>query len=220
MKILVILDYIATFIFALVGTYKAIKHELDLFGAFCLALLTGIGGGVLRDILLNQTPLVFSDLTYLVVCMLGFLLAICHPIQIASKWNTVLWLDAFGLALFSYFGFKVAELKEASYFVIVLCGMVTACGGGIIRDICVSEIPSVFKEGFYASVSLIGGICFLFLKIQFNNSPIKNEPFFEALTIVLIMFWIRWVAITFEWNLPKVKKLPQSPTELTKLSKG
>ncbi len=152
-----VLDLVGTFVFALSGAFKAVRHRLDWLGVAVLAVLTGVGGGLLRDLLLGDTPpAAIRDERYLMVCLAGAVAVIVASRPIAKRWNRVTVADALGLGLFAALG----ALKGAAYGLgplgVVLMGSLTAVGGGVIRDILVNEQPAVLVKGFYATAALIG----------------------------------------------------------------
>ncbi|WP_412062982.1 trimeric intracellular cation channel family protein [Rubrivirga sp. IMCC45206] len=151
------LDLVGTFVFALSGAFKAVRSGLDWLGVAVLAVLTGVGGGLIRDVLLGDTPPAsFRDERYLFVCLAGAVAVIVAARPIAARWNRVMIADALGLGLFAAIG----ALKGAAHGLgpvgVVVMGALTAVGGGVIRDILVNEQPAVLYKGFYATAAVLG----------------------------------------------------------------
>ena len=151
------LDLLGTFVFALSGAFKAVRHGLDWLGIAVLATLTGVGGGLTRDVLLGDTPpAAFRDERFLLACLAGAAAVVMAAQPIAARWNRVMIADAFGLGLFAAPGaFKAAEHGLGPIGVVTM-GALSAVGGGVVRDVLVGERPAVLDRGFYASAALVG----------------------------------------------------------------
>jgi uncharacterized membrane protein YeiH len=209
--LLLFLDIFGTFAFALSGAFRAVKYELDLLGVMVLAVATGIGGGIIRDLLLGSTPpAALLDQKYLLICLSGALLVFLAAPRIASRWDYVMAADAVGLSVFTAIGAAKAEMFHAAPLTIIMMATLTASGGGVIRDLFVNEIPAVLKSDFYATAALIGGTFFVLLGLLE-----VSEPFRLAATIALTL-GLRVAAMRYGISLPRVRSLPHSPSELTK----
>ncbi len=153
--LLAVLDFAGTFVFALSGAFKGVRRGLDYLGITVLAVLTGVGGGIVRDVLLGATPpAVFRDERYL---------AVLFGRTISKTWNRVMLADAIGLGLFAAMG----AAKGASFGLgplgTIFCGALTAVGGGVIRDVLVGDRPAVLYKGYYATAAIIGASLLVFL---------------------------------------------------------
>lgn len=153
------LDLLGTFVFALTGALVAVRNRLDLFGTLVLACATGLGGGLLRDVLINDVPPPgLTDWRYLLTAALaGVATFFLHPVL--SRWeNIILTLDAAGLALFCVNGAVKASDSALSVVPAALLGMITAVGGGMVRDILANRVPVVLEAGtgWYAVPALAG----------------------------------------------------------------
>lgn len=154
---LVVLDLIGIFVFAVTGALVAVRKNLDLFAALVLACVTGLGGGFIRDVLIGATPpAALADWRYLLVPVgAGLLTFAFHP-TIGRLERVVTLFDAFGLALFCVTG----ALKAVDYGIgpvpAALLGMVTAVGGGILRDVLAGRVPVIFEGVLYATPALGG----------------------------------------------------------------
>jgi len=167
-----------------------------------LATATGTGGGIFRDLLLgNNPPNTFSDENYLLVCIAGGLLAFLAASHIEKKIKLIIVLDAIGLGVFGIIGFTRGIDAQLGNLAIVLMGVITATGGGVVRDIFVREVPALIRRDFYATAVLIGGFLYLILtKLQVDKTII---------TFIVISFitTIRLMAYHFKINLPKARKV-------------
>jgi uncharacterized membrane protein YeiH len=153
------LDLLGTFVFALTGALVAVRNRLDIFGTLVLACATGLGGGLLRDVLINDVPPPgLTDWRYLLAAALaGLGTFFWHPV--VARWeNIILTLDAAGLALFCVTGAVKASDYELSVVPAALLGMITAVGGGMVRDILANRVPVVLEAGtgWYAVPALTG----------------------------------------------------------------
>lgn len=212
--ILSTLDILGTLAFAISGAFRAVKHELDLLGLMVLAIATGVGGGIVRDVLLGATPpTALKNESYLLVCIAGALLAILNKRRIASHWDLVMLADAIGLGLFAAIGAQKAEAMGAGPLTIILMAGVTATGGGVIRDLLVMEIPAVLKSDFYATAALLGGAVF------FASGSLHWQLTTRLTVTVMVTSVLRIIAMNRGTELPRVKSLPESPSHLTRRRK-
>ena len=208
---LLFLDLLGTLAFAFTGAFRAVKHELDWLGVIVLAAMTGVGGGMVRDLLLGQTPPVaLRQPMYLGVCLLGAVLTIVAKKHIAALWDWVMVADALGLGFFAAIGAAHAAQAGCNPMTIVLLAGLTAVGGGVIRDVLVCEIPFVLKSDFYATAAFIGGAAFWLL----SYSELALTP--RLLITTVLTFGLRLYAMRRRLQLPKVQRLPDSPSSIAK----
>lgn len=154
-----LLDLFGIVVFAISGVLLASKLKMDPFGVIVLATVTAIGGGTIRDVILGATPvfwIIQTDYIWviLVTCVLSLLL-IRHPRRL--PWYVLPVFDALGLAVFVAIGVDKALNYGASPLIAVIMGLITGCGGGIIRDVLAREIPMIFRKEIYATACIIGG---------------------------------------------------------------
>lgn len=209
------LDIFGTFVFAVSGAFRAVKYELDMLGVLVLAISTGVGGGILRDLLLgDMPPAAFRDETYLFTCLGGGMLVFLAAKKIAARWDCVMAADALGLSVFAAIGAAKAASCGMGIIGIIMMAALTACGGGVIRDILVSEIPAVLKADFYATAALIGGACFIIAaRMGFSEGV-------QLLCSAGATFLLRIIAMKYGISLPKAKSLSSSPSQLTRKRKA
>lgn len=206
---LLILELIGTVAFAVSGAVIAISKRFDIFGVIFSGTITALGGGIIRDILLsNLPPAMFRNYIYLIfavcACLLTFIVAkilktkFSENIIVIDKVNNV--FDAVGLGVFTVVGINVAVSQgfgDNAFFVISL-GMTTGCGGGILRDVIISEVPFVLKKRIYAVASIAGGIIYYTLHIVLHQGELLS-----AISGILAIFALRLLASVFKWDLPK-----------------
>ncbi len=154
--LLLVLNLVGTFVFGLSGGMAGVRKQLDLFGAVVLAVVVGIAGGTIRDLLIGTPPQTFRDWRYLAVAGgAGLLTTLAHP-AINRLQRPIDVLDAAGLALFCVTGAATALAHRLGVVDCVILGAITGIGGGMLRDILVREIPTVLRGGLYAIPALIG----------------------------------------------------------------
>jgi uncharacterized membrane protein YeiH len=208
---LTFLDLLGTLAFAISGAFRAVKHELDWLGLAVLAIATGVGGGMIRDVLLGSTPpSALQNETYLLVCLTGGGIALLGKRRIAVHWDIVMLADALGLGVFAAIGAANAEALRTGPLTLIFMAAITATGGGVIRDLLVNEVPVILKSDFYATAALIGGMVFWATSFLSLALPIRL-----TLTIVITTV-LRLFAMRHKMQLPKVKSLPDSPSALTR----
>jgi uncharacterized membrane protein YeiH len=199
--IVLILDLFGTMAFAVTGAFKAIEHKADIVGIIILATITGVAGGTMRDIVLGHfPPHSISDPNYVIITTItGIILFFLYP-KMQKHWNLFLKFDALGLGVFTAIGATLAyQLFGMNFLIMALAGMLTAVGGGILRDMFVNEIPMVFVKELYASASFLGVVVFfIILETGFQ---------IEVATIgsIAVTTILRLVAMKYNWNLPKVR---------------
>ncbi|MDH3501576.1 MAG: trimeric intracellular cation channel family protein [Nitrosopumilus sp.] len=195
-----VLDLFGTMAFAVTGAFKAIENKSDVVGILLLATLTGVAGGTMRDIVLGQFPNSISDPAYVVITVVSGLAIFFLYSHLKKHWNLFLKFDAIGLGVFAIIGATFAyHLVGLNFLAIVLAGMLTAVGGGILRDVFVNQVPIVFVKEFYASASFVG-IAIFYLVLYLGG-----ELYFATISGIVLTTGLRLVAIKYNWNLPRAK---------------
>lgn len=196
-----ILDLFGTMAFAVTGAFKAVEHKSDIVGVLILSTITGVAGGVIRDIIFGKLPptAVVNPLYIIITISTGVVIFLLYPI-LKTHWNLLLKFDAVGLGVFTVIGSAFAyNIFGLNFLTMSFAGVLTAVGGGILRDALVNEIPIVFTKELYASASFIG-IVILFVMLSINiNLSLASIP-----TIVVVTS-IRLIAMKFNWNLPRAR---------------
>ena len=161
-----ILDISGTLAFAVAGAVRGVRRNLDILGVTILAIVTGTAGGIVRDVIIGRgLPASFQNEMYLIICIAAAIVVLTKAETIAARsekqWSIVAIFDAIGLGIFSAVGAAKAMSAEFGAVGIIMMGMLSSCGGGVIRDILVCEIPAILKRDFYATASMIGVIFML-----------------------------------------------------------
>jgi len=204
MSLLALLDYASVFIFALTGALVASRAQLDLVGFAFLAALTGIGGGTLRDVLLDRNPIFWIEHpTYLAITSLAAALIFLTAHLVESRYRLLIWLDALALGVAVAAGLGVAIALAHPPIISVLMGIVTGCMGGLMRDVVCNEVPLVLKQGeLYVSAAFAGaasGVITASLGVQ------SMGVLGAAMGVTLIL---RAGSLAFGWCLPIYKHEP------------
>jgi len=195
-----IMNIIGLIAFAVVGSFKAIKEGLDLFGITVLGTMTALGGGITRDLLVNQVPKALKDVSDMSFAILGVWLAIVLYRVFKGEFKNryfILIPDAIGLSAFTTTGAIIAYNSDVSFFGIIILATLTGIGGGVISDILLGKVPSVLRDDFYASCSIIGGIAF------YISVSSEVGLTYSAVICSAVVFMIRILAILYNWRLPK-----------------
>ena len=203
MSALEIADIIGIICFALSGFLIAVHYKLDILGVFIAAFLTALGGGMIRDVLADRIPYVFTTNlpVILVVCtVLSALLFKLHKIADLEGKTTFIISDAIGLVSFSITGSIVAIQNEFNFLGVLILAFLTAVGGGTIRDILINRVPSILVSEFYATIALIIATSIFILEIF----ELRN---LFTLTIVFVCgVLLRLFAYYKNWCLPTLSK--------------
>jgi uncharacterized membrane protein YeiH len=197
MTLVRILDLVGIGVFAVSGALAAGRKRLDLLGVFVLAAVTAIGGGTIRDLLLDRPPVWLSDATYLIVISVAVAITFAYVRWRRPPLASLLVADALGLALFSIAGAQIAEKAGVPATAVVVLGTMTGVGGGVIRDVLSAEIPFVLRRGnLYASTVIVGVTAYLGLE----SIGIPRQT--ASLTGMALIAAVRFAAIRWELALP------------------
>ena len=196
-----ILDYLGTVAFAITGASKAIAHKADIFGILVLASVVGVAGGITRDVIFGRFPTAFSDPIYISLTVITGVVMFFLFSYLKKKMNIWLVVDAVGLGVFSIIGASIAyQVVGMEFLPMLFGGMITAIGGGILRDVFVREIPIVFVKEVYAVASIVGIV--IFYGILSTGIDIQVA----SIIGIVVATGIRLLAMKYNWNLPKVKE--------------
>ena len=195
------LDLFGTMAFAVTGAFKAIEHKSDMVGIIILATMTGVAGGVLRDVVFGRIPpLAIVDPLYVVITVATAVAMFFLYRSLKKHWNLFLKFDAIGLGVFTIIGATFAyNIFGLNFLAMAFAGVLTAVGGGILRDVFVNEMPIVFVKELYASASFIGVVIFFGLLAAGIDLNIAAIPSIVAATS------LRLLAMKYNWNLPLPK---------------
>jgi len=192
-----VLDLAGTFVFALSGGMAGVKRKLDLFGVLVLSFAAANTGGITRDVIIGAIPpSALNDSRYLGVSLLAGIITFWFPSAVRQRWNPVLVFDAAGLALFAVSGANKALLYGLNPVMATLLGMVTGIGGGMARDILLTEIPTVLRAELYAVAALLGAATVVIAHVL----QLPSEA--AALAGAALCFGLRVLAMKYNWHLP------------------
>lgn len=192
-----VIDMIGSFVFAISGVLAAAEHRLDFFGAGILGTVTAIGGGTLRDMMIGSTPVGWmQDSSYFIMIILGIMTAIIFRKRIVKLRKTLFLFDAIGIAMFTIIGINKTLALGLPLTTALLMGTVSGVFGGVVRDVLANEVPLIFRKDFYATVCVLGGICYLVL-LKLELSQLISM----SISIVLIIV-LRVLAVKYRWRLP------------------
>ena len=201
MEVVRIIDIIGIAAFSIAGTFAAMEKKLDYFGIFIIAFVTALGGGTLRDILIGEVPVKWmydaSQGLTVVISTTGALLFT----NLIKNFNKILLLfDSLGLAFFTVVGIQKGVSLGLHPVICVALGTITACFGGVIRDIALNNIPLIFHKEIYATACIFGGILYFLLRA----AGLSSVPL-EAICIPSIIV-LRLLALRYKWQLPVPKQ--------------
>ena len=195
------IDLAGTFAFAISGAVAAKQKGLDVFGILVVAFTVACGGGIIRDVCIGAIPPAgLSDWRYLFVSVIAAVIAICLSPLMKLLNRPVIWFDAFGLSLFAVSGVDKTLGYGHNYEVAVLLGVLTAVGGGVIRDIFLNRIPVIFEKEIYAAAALLGAITVV--AGHYWNLPAD----WVTPAGFLVCLIIRLLALKYHWKLPAFKE--------------
>ena len=205
------MDILGTIAFAISGAMVAIKKEMDIFGVNILAIITAVGGGMLRDVLIGDVPPeMFQNPIYTLVAVI-----IANSVFVYAYWNkknvkssyvnlyekTLFLFDTLGLAVFTVDGVNAGMHSEfdSNIFLVVFLGVITGVGGGVLRDTMANELPYIFVKHIYACASILGAVVTVYCWKYLGENPAIFAGFF-------VIIVIRLLAAHYKWDLPRVVK--------------
>jgi uncharacterized membrane protein YeiH len=204
MTAILVLDYAAALIFALTGALAASRGQLDVIGFFFLACLTAVGGGTLRDLILDRDPVFWvADPTPLAIACAAALLVFFTAHLFESRLKLLIWLDAVALGVAVAAGTGVAMSLGESAPIVLVMGVVTGTFGGLMRDVVANEVPLVLKQGeIYVTAALAGAGAALIA------DAVALHPLAPAAACIATTFILRAGSLAFGWRLPVYKARP------------
>ena len=199
MTLIYTIDILGTFAFAISGALVASDKKFDLFGVLIIAFVTAVGGGMLRDILINAHPINWiGDLNYLWTIFLAVFLTFLFKSKIAYLSKTLFLFDTIGISVFTLLGIQKGLTINLHPMIALIMGMVSAVFGGVLRDVLTNKVPLIFEKEIYASACLAGGISYLVL--TFLETP-KDINFIVSASVIII---IRLISVKYSLELPKI----------------
>jgi len=196
-----ILDILGTIAFAISGVLIAMNKRMDPFGILIIAFVTAVGGGTLRDILIGQTPVSWMlDMNYTYAIFVSAIFAVIFKSKINYLRTSLFLFDTIGIGLYTVVGVEKGIYADLHPIICVALGTISACFGGVIRDILCNEIPVVFRKEIYATACILGGFSYFALR----QLPIDDNIIFIIAGAIVIA--IRIVAVKFKIALPSLYK--------------
>ena len=183
------------------GALTAMSKRLDPFGVFIIAFVTAVGGGTLRDVMIGRTPVGWMlHLNYVYVIIAGFVLAVLFRKKLDRMRTSLFLFDTIGLGVFTLIGLEKGIETGLHPIICIALGTMTACFGGVLRDILCNDIPVIFRREIYATICIVGGIVFFALK----NFGFPNDFLYIITSAVIIS--IRLFAVKYQWYLPALER--------------
>lgn len=187
--------------FSISGVLTAMEKRLDPFGIFIIAFVTALGGGTLRDVILGVEPVAWLvNPSYMYVIMGSVFLAVTLRKHLRYLRTSLFLFDTFGIGLYTVVGLEKGVNAGLIPIMCITIGTISACFGGVIRDILCNEIPIIFHKEIYATACVAGGICYFILDLF----PINDQLVFAIPIVVVIL--IRFLAVRFKLSLPSLYK--------------
>lgn len=197
--IVTVVDIVGTLVFAISGSLAAGERRFDLMGVAIIAFVTSVGGGTVRDLLIGAQPVGWmKHYHYVVIVLLGVVLTYFFHRKLHYFRRSFFLFDAIGLGTFAIAGMEKALSYNIEPIYAVLCGMISGCFGGVIRDVLCSEVPLIFRKEMYALPALLGA-SFYWLLDYLGMIPEVSFP----ITIVLVTS-MRILAVRYDWRLPQI----------------
>ncbi|AQS93437.1 MULTISPECIES: trimeric intracellular cation channel family protein [unclassified Polaribacter] len=201
MDVVYVLDILGTFAFAVSGALVASDKKFDLFGVIIIAFVTAVGGGMLRDVLINAHPINWiADLNYLYVIFTAVVFTFLFKSKIAFLSRTMFLFDTIGISVFTLLGLQKGLSFNLHPIIALIMGMISAVFGGVLRDVLTNKVPLIFEKEIYASACLAGGIIYLLL-FKFSILPEK----FIFIIAALVVITIRAISVKYHLQLPRIK---------------
>ena len=194
-----IIDILGTFAFAVSGAFSAMEKKLDPFGTLVIAFVTAIGGGTIRDVLVGHFPVSWlQNDTAIIIIFSSAIAAMLFGAYLKQLTTALFLFDALGLGLFTIIGFEVGLKYHFSAGICIALGTISACFGGVLRDVLLNKVPLIFHKEIYALACIAGALVYYFLYNTNLNSDVSK------IICVLIIFFIRIVAVRFNLSLPRI----------------
>lgn len=199
---LILLDHIGVLVFAISGMLAAAEENLDLLGGYIIAFIAALGGGTIRDLLLNADIAWMSSLSHVLTVIIGGTFGIAFRNTLKKLRKTFFIFDTLGISLFTILGIQKGLTYEQIPLTALFLGMISATFGGVLRDVLCNQVPLIFRKEIYAIPCLIGGSVYI-VGVHFGFS---KELFLLLISMGLITI-IRTLAVRYNWRMPLIKEL-------------
>lgn len=198
MKLILLIDILGTIAFAISGVLTALNKRLDPFGILIIAFVTAVGGGTLRDVLIDVPVAWMRNLTFVYVIVASAIFAVIFRKRLNYIRRSLFLFDTIGIALYTIVGVEKGIAAGFSPVICVALGTMTACFGGVIRDILCNEIPIIFRKEIYATACILGASAYFLL----HATPISEN--FIVIISGSIVITVRLLAVYFNLSLPSI----------------
>ncbi len=191
------IEFSGTFIFAISGVMAAVQRKFDIVGAFIIGLVTATGGGTIRDVLIDSTPVFWMENEWHIL-VIFLSLPFCYFFRdlILRLRNSFFLFDTIGIGFFTVVGLQKTLDAGLSPLIALMMGIVSAVFGGVSRDVLCNEVPLIFRKEIYATACLTGGLVYLLM-----NSLLPGDRF-NLIISILVVILIRYFAVRYSWELP------------------
>lgn len=194
-----LIDILGTIAFTISGVLVAMNKKLDVFGVFIIAFVTAVGGGTLRDVLIGSTPVGWmKEPSYIVIILITVIISILFSNKLKHFRKSLFLFDTIGIGLYTMVGVEKGLNAGLMPIMCIALGTMTACFGGVIRDILCNEIPVIFRKEVYATICIAGGGIY-FVIMQF---PVNSEIAYAVAIVSIIV--MRLLAVKFKISLPNI----------------
>ncbi|MCB0702676.1 MAG: trimeric intracellular cation channel family protein [Candidatus Kapaibacterium sp.] len=199
METVKVIEIAGTVSFSIAGAFAAMEKRLDLFGIFIVAFVAALGGGTLRDVLIGDLPVKWMlDMNYGLIVLLSTIAALLFTRVILNYHKILLLFDSIGLGFFTLVGIQTGITLGFSSITCIGLGTMTACFGGVIRDILLNNIPLIFEKEIYATTCITGGVLFFMLRYLEVYQP------YNEIICLLVIVLFRLLAVKYDWQLPSL----------------
>jgi uncharacterized membrane protein YeiH len=196
-----IIDILGTIAFAISGVLVAMNKKMDPFGILIIAFVTAVGGGTLRDILIGQTPVGWmKDMTFTYFILGSAVFAVILRNKINYLRTSLFLFDTIGIGLYTVIGIEKGLSAGLHPIICIALGTMTACFGGVIRDILCNEIPVIFRKEIYATACILGGLSYFLIR----KLPLESDFVFMIAGAIVIL--VRLLAVKLKIALPNIYK--------------
>lgn len=198
--VLLIIEILGTFAFAISGIRHAAAKHFDWFGGFVCGFVVAIGGGTVRDVMLGVTPFWMTSSLYIICTLLALVFVLTFARSLKRLDNAWFVFDTLGLALFTIAGIQKTLALGHPFWVAIVMGCITGSAGGITRDILLNKVPVIFHKEIYAMACVIGGMIYWLLMTLGVNMAVTSTITFLAICL------IRYLAMRYHISLPKLRQ--------------
>ena len=204
-----IIEILGTIAFAMSGAFAAMQKRFDVFGVLIIAFVTAVGGGTIRDLLLDVPVFWMRDIFICGVVFISVIAAIFVKSIEKNFKVTLFFFDSIGLGLFTIIGIQKGLTADLHPIICITLGTITGCFGGIIRDILLNRIPLIFRKEIYATACIVGGAAFIILE-KYSSFTLG----FAQISTIVVIVAIRMLSVKYHWHMPKISSYSGADEEI------